>query len=659
MTKNKLVQQLIIPLAIISGSLVSSFAIIAYAQTDVIPPSESGITFPIKELGSCTDKESCRKYCDDSANMPSCIAFAKAHGLMNKEEADRAEKFRDNLQKGTGPGGCKSPTECRAFCENVANLETCINFAESHGVKDNQTEDGKKISTYIKSGGKLPGNCTSKETCETYCSDFNNVKECSSFAKNAGLEKREGDNRPSDEQMQKMSEIIAKGETPGGCKNKNECETYCKNDANRDECVTFAEKAGFIKPGEAENIRKSRGNGPGGCTSDATCKAYCADQTHHDECYKFAVDNGFISQEKVNEAKDGFVRLKSGLENAPAEVAQCLTSSLGENIIADIQSGKLTPGQEIGDRVKGCFEKFGQRGDSTEIFKNAPQQIQVCLKEKLGDKLESIKSGNTDATPEVADTFRICSQQFEIQGGDNQDRKNEQGQPQDNNSQNNFQNFLRTAPPEIATCFKEKLGDDFDKVASGTSGSMADIKDRIKPCFEQFRPQEQKLNPTTKEFENNDGENKQFENGQPGQSGQPEKLPEIFRELQKFQQNQQPDSLRQPQPTGNGELPEQFRKFQQLQQKQEQPQQPADGLDRAKFPMPFQSPNMLNEERRLNEIQKASPFSIGGDGASNPTPSGDFLKKVLPGDQLPIQPPTNSFPTDSGIKPTEASPVNQ
>src|SRR3989344_9105259 len=52
----------------------------------------SGVEFPVAELGNCGSKEACRAYCDEPGNMPACIDFAKAHGLMNRDDAARAEK---------------------------------------------------------------------------------------------------------------------------------------------------------------------------------------------------------------------------------------------------------------------------------------------------------------------------------------------------------------------------------------------------------------------------------------------------------------------------------------------------------------------------------------------------------------------------------------
>lgn len=55
------------------------------------------------------------------------------------------------------------------------------------------------------------------------------------------------------------------------------------------------------------------------------------------------------------------------LENLPSEVAQCLKSTLGENIIEQIKSGQLQPGPEINEKVKSCFKQFGPRGPEAGV----------------------------------------------------------------------------------------------------------------------------------------------------------------------------------------------------------------------------------------------------------------------------------------------------
>ena len=401
---------------IVAGGMVGGA--IAFAQSDVSTETNAapaGITFPIPELGGCTDKASCKAYCDESAHMTECVAFAQAHGLMNKEEATRAQKFASSVQSGGGPGGCNSPGSCKSYCEDVAHMEECVAFAEKQGFKGQSYEHGKKIGAYLKNGGTMPGGCTSRSSCEAYCGDFSHAQECFTFAQKAGITQAAGGaqggdsmtedakDMPTAEQFQKLKELTDKGETPGGCKTKDECMSYCQGVGHFDECVAFGEKMGFMNKHEVDQAKQFHGNGPGGCNSSESCHTFCNDPANHDECFRFAEDHGLISPDQLKQIKEGSVRIREGLSNAPKEVQDCLNTTLGSSTIEDMQTGKLMPSAELGQTMRGCFEKFGGAHDPKKIFNTAPPQVTACLKEKLGADLEKVRSGAVAPTPEMAD----------------------------------------------------------------------------------------------------------------------------------------------------------------------------------------------------------------------------------------------------------------
>jgi hypothetical protein len=508
-------------------SLVLIGGAVAYAQAQEsnIPqgPTDaqvqaSGITFPVAELGNCADKQACKQYCENPANVEACVAFAEKHGLMNKDEAARAKKFTKALEKG-GPGGCRSPRECEAFCSDINNLEVCMKFAKDQGVKGKQIEQGEKVLKHIKAGGKTPGGCRSENDCRAYCSDFSHAEECFEFAKAAGIVQVKGDvarpggrpggppgddDIPSPEQFQKLMELSKSGQTPGGCTSKDACEAYCEIPGHIEECVAFAEKVGFMSKEEAAMVRKAGGKGPGGCSSPRECEAFCNNPANRETCFKFAEEHGLISEEDKRRMQEGLVQMRAGIEHAPPEVAACLKSTVGPNIIDDIQSGKFMPGPEIGDRMRDCFEKFGHREGPQDIFQNAPPEVMACLKEKIGSKFEAIKAGKEMPTPEMADAFRVCFQsvQFERQftgegefGGPGGPRgEGPQGQRGPGVMMGRppaqaIQQFVRTAPPQIQECLQQKLGDNFAKLQSGGSVDGFDPS-VMKSCFESFRPQE-------------------------------------------------------------------------------------------------------------------------------------------------------------------------
>lgn len=451
--------------------------------------TSAGIVFPVAELGNCGNKDECRGFCNEPGNMPACIRFAKSHGLMNDEEAARAEKFAETVRTRSGPGGCTTPEGCRAYCGDVSRLDECLAFAESHGVKDRHIEEAKKIRAHLKIGGTLPGGCTSKESCEQYCGNFEHAEECLAFAERAELDVSEFHEGPP---PRKILELLRSGETPGGCKSKNECESYCREDGHFEECIAFAEKAGFIKPDEAERARKTGGRGPGGCNSEASCRAYCDDSLHQEECFSFAKDHGILREEDLMRAKEGFVRLRQGLENAPPEVAECLKSKLGPNIIADIQSGSLTPGPQIGERVRECFGKFGERPNPDEVFRHAPPEVISCAKNKLGERFEKIRSGELEFTPELGDVFRVCFQSLELERGSfgRPDGSAREVPGEGGGSRvHQFGTFLNSAPPSVKECVRAKVGGAIETIGERGGPPASEIERVVRGCFQGFEPE--------------------------------------------------------------------------------------------------------------------------------------------------------------------------
>jgi hypothetical protein len=443
----------------------------------------AGITYPVLELGNCANQNECRAYCNDPANMSVCIAFAESRGLMNNEEGARARTFAERLQAGGTPGGCTSAASCEAYCSDITRIEECLSFAEGEGFDVPDIEEAKKIRRHLAGGGTMPGGCISRQSCEAYCTNFDHVDECIAFARTVGLEIDE--ELPPPEAL----ELMKRGETPGGCRSREACEAYCQNPDNFETCIAFAEKAGFVKPEQAELARKTGGKGPGGCNSRESCEAYCNDPTHQEECFQFAEERGLIPEAELKQAKEGLVRLRAGLEQAPEEVRECMKSVLGPNIIEDIQAGRLTPGPQIGERMRACFEKFGARHDTGGLFQDAPREVIACVEEKLGGTFQRVVSGEEPPTPEIGDAFRICFQTRELErSGFGGPGPGGAGGPM-------VSELLRSAPPTVAQCLREKLGDRFDGLASGALQPTPDLGDTIRSCFESFRPPEGAVPP--------------------------------------------------------------------------------------------------------------------------------------------------------------------
>jgi hypothetical protein len=90
---------------------------------------------------------------------------------------------------------------------------------------------------------------------------------------------------------------------PGGCKNEEECKTFCDNPNNAQECMNFAVQNGMMSQEDAQKAQQGvmmmQQGGPGGCKGEEECKNYCADASHLNECSNFAVQGGFMTPQEA------------------------------------------------------------------------------------------------------------------------------------------------------------------------------------------------------------------------------------------------------------------------------------------------------------------------------------------------------------------------
>ena len=343
---NKLLTIIVVFLGIFLGSFV------IYAQTNGSATAPE-IIFPVAELGNCKDKTECFAYCELPLNGKQCLAFAKKHQLLPEEEIRIAEKV---LGVKGGPGGCNSRDSCEDYCDDVANIEMCIAFAEENGLmKGKDLEEAKKVRAMMQDGKKLPGDCRNKNACENYCKNPEHIEECLAFAEESGFLPPE-----ELEQAKKFMPLMKSGETPGGCKSKDECEAYCESDEHFDECILFAEKHGMIPEEEREHIeafKRAGGKGPGGCKG-RQCQAFCEQPDNQQTCFEWAKENGVLKEDDLRRMEEGRKQIEKVLEEAPPEVTACLEEALGPEGLGKMRSGEFFGGEAAGDKMSACFEGF-------------------------------------------------------------------------------------------------------------------------------------------------------------------------------------------------------------------------------------------------------------------------------------------------------------
>lgn len=350
----------------------------APSKVEVAPPiteapvaKEAEIIYPVTELGGCANKDECKVYCEEPGNMPSCLNFAERHDLISKKEAEDGRKFSGIVNsRGGGPGGCKTRESCEAYCENIDNIEACLAFAEdSNLVEAKDLDEMRKVAKLLKEGEKFPGGCKSKSQCEAYCAEPNNMEVCLIFAEKAGFIPPE-----ELEMAKKVVPLMKAGKTPGGCRSKEACETYCEDPDHIDVCMAFAEQMGAISPEEAAIIKKTGGKGPGGCRGRQQCEDFCQSPENQEVCFNFAKDNDLISENDLKQMEEGMSFIRDALSDESTELAQCLSEALGPDNVARVKGGQPIFDRGLEGKMRGCFEQFppGGGGPGDGGFQGGP-----------------------------------------------------------------------------------------------------------------------------------------------------------------------------------------------------------------------------------------------------------------------------------------------
>lgn len=198
---------------------------------------------------------------------------------------------------------CTSREECEAYCDQKENMQTCLNFAEEHNLL--AREEIRQAREMLELGETAgPGGCKGQAECEVYCDNINHLEECLAFAESHNL-------IPASElaEARKVAQAMKRGiRPPGGCTSKAQCDIYCSNPANMEACIAFGEAAGLIPPGELEEAKMmlraiKKGAKPLPCQSKTACDIYCEQPENFEVCINFAEAAGFVSAEEAKMAR--------------------------------------------------------------------------------------------------------------------------------------------------------------------------------------------------------------------------------------------------------------------------------------------------------------------------------------------------------------------
>lgn len=355
----------------------------------VIRAIDQGITPP-----NCNGKRECDIYCSQVEHMEECIEFGIAAGMMPAEEQVEARKMLTAIKAGIKPPDCNGPDECDIYCSQPEHMQECMEFSMVAGLMPpEEVEDAQKMLKALKAGVKPP-NCRGNRECDIYCSTPENMEECMEFSIAGGF-MPEGEI----EMMQKTLQAIKSGVLPPNCRGDRECEVYCQQEENIEECINFSVAAGFMSVEEGEMAKKTRGKGPGGCVGDEECRAFCDNIDNARECIQFGVKMGDISQEEADQ-------MIQDIGGSMGSIFDCVTkeeceklcqSRRNENELMCIQlrmvKGEIT--QEEAERIveKEILQKGpgGPGGCRTikecEVYCQQEEHMEECMRFTTGGRM--------------------------------------------------------------------------------------------------------------------------------------------------------------------------------------------------------------------------------------------------------------------------------
>lgn len=255
-------------------------------------------------------------------------------------------------------GNCNSEEECKIYCDNPEKIEACLDFAAKYNLMPKEEiEEARRIMPFLITG-TTPGGCKDKEECDLYCEKDENFEDCINFAVKAGF--------VSDEEAEMAKKTGGKG--PGGCK-REECDNYCDKEENFLSCLEFAHDNGMINDEDYEMAKKTGGKGPGGCRGKEECDLYCEKNIR--ECLDFMIDHDLLPEED-----------KKRLENMGNEEKCMMNCMMDEG---------LRPGRDCGPNKMdnpGCMDCAGKCFSRRERGR-AEGVPEVCL-DRGYDKEECI-----------------------------------------------------------------------------------------------------------------------------------------------------------------------------------------------------------------------------------------------------------------------------
>src|SRR3989344_3117755 len=219
------------------------------------------------------------------------------------------------------------------------------------------------------------GGCADQAACKAYCDDLSNKNACIAFSEKMGF--------VSKEKAEEAKALPSSG--PGGCASQEACRTYCDDPAHEDECVAFGQRYGLLNKGsdvsERAKLIQEEG-GPGKCRSEKECRAFCENPAHEGECLDFAEKHNLGDKKQIQSAKK--VQDQGGPGGCKSEKechAYCENPDNSETCIA-FAEGQGFMSKEEAARARQFSNKPGPggcRGEACKMYCEDSAHQEECI----------------------------------------------------------------------------------------------------------------------------------------------------------------------------------------------------------------------------------------------------------------------------------------
>jgi hypothetical protein len=139
----------------------------------------------------------------------------------------------------TSLGNCSSKASCETYCSTSSHQSVCSSYAQIIGLS---TAASIPNSTTILTLAQKALTCTSLASCKTYCDTPSNYTACEDFALNNNM------NIPSSPTFTTLtSQLVTEAKSYLGCDSAMSCANFCGQQSNFAKCAVYAETYGLTK----------------------------------------------------------------------------------------------------------------------------------------------------------------------------------------------------------------------------------------------------------------------------------------------------------------------------------------------------------------------------------------------------------------------------